>query len=106
MSWNVAKSTERPTLNSRGFKPVPYSEHERRILAALTHHASMLSGDLINVVYDGKDRPWNARKSVMGAVRSLRDKAKANREPFTVVTSEPSGPNQASVSLVFRKRKS
>jgi hypothetical protein len=74
---------------------IDYSPQERRALAALQHSRVPLSTDeLCERIYQGREKPWNARKAVTSVLRGLIEKVTVNREAFRIVKSKRSGPYQ------------
>jgi hypothetical protein len=61
--------------------------------------------DLIEAFWDGRERPWNARVSAMDCLRSLKRKVIANKEPFTIQTSERAGGKPIDVWIVPGKKR-
>ena len=73
---------------------VRYSPTEQRILALLPEDGTKLSSDeIIDLHYGKRKRPFNARQTVIGALRTLIRKSVKNREPFRICKSERKGPH-------------
>lgn len=47
--------------------------------------------DLVEAYWEGRKPPYNSRVAAMDALRSLKRKVIANREPFKIVTSDRAG---------------
>lgn len=73
---------------------VNYSPFERKVFALLAKKPKS-TVDITDAIWgsDRRKRPTYARQSVLGALTSLSDKVKANREPFKVKKSERVGPH-------------
>ena len=74
-------------------KKYSYSSFERKVFSALKLNKGKSTIDIAEEIYNGGDRPFNARQSVLGALKNLSKKVKANREPFVVKQSERKGPH-------------
>lgn len=72
---------------------VGYSKFERRVFTALKIEEGRSTTDITDEIYRRKDRPFNARQTVLGALVSLSKKVKANREPFAIKRSKRQGPH-------------
>jgi hypothetical protein len=73
-------------------KKVKYSPLEKRLFGQL-QRTPKSTVDIAEAVYPVRDRPFNARQSVLGALNSLSKKIKQNREPFAVKKSRRQGPH-------------
>ncbi len=78
-----------------------YSPTERR-LRALLRPEPKTTEDLSTALYKGRERPFHARKAVVGALTSLAAKVDANREPLRVARSRRAGPHPISFWLEER----
>ncbi len=72
------------------------SESEIRMCNILKFNEPMTSDDIIKKFYARKERPFNARKIVIGVLRGLTDKVKHNREDYGIMKSPRNGPNSIS----------
>ena len=70
---------------------IKYSKGEQAAFKALSG-TPRSSTVIIEKVYP-KDVPYNARKIVIGTIKSLQRKMLANKEPFKLLNTERSGPN-------------
>jgi hypothetical protein len=70
---------------------VPYSDTERRMFGAIPKRGKISSTDLIERYWNGHERPFHSRVAAMDALRSLKRKVKANKEPFKIETSGRAG---------------
>lgn len=80
-----------PTLSAE--PKVSYSPFEQKVFAALQLKVPKSTVDITDEVYTPRERPHNARQSVLGALISLSKKVRKNREPFAVKKSERKGPH-------------
>ena len=78
-------------LNPRAIR---YSKGEQRVFEVLPKDGTKLDTvELTDRVYGRKQRPYNARQSILGTLKSLAAKAKRNKEAFTLNKSERTGPH-------------
>jgi hypothetical protein len=70
-----------------------YSPFERKVFALLAKKPKSTTAITDAVWGAERRRPRYARQSVLGALTSLSEKVKANREPFAVKKSERTGPH-------------
>jgi len=72
---------------------VDYSPTEKSLLALLpTGGKAISSEELVDRHYEGDDKPFNARQSIVTAMTNLIKKVEHNREPFRIVKAKRSGP--------------
>jgi hypothetical protein len=83
-------------------KKIKYSAGEALMLQILRRRKQPITTvDLADLYYRQRKGavPYHARSSVVSVVKSLADKAKRNREPFTIHQSERRGPHPIEVQL-------
>lgn len=73
-------------------KDVKYSPLEQKLFRHL-QRTPKSTIDIAEAVYPTRDRPFNARQSVLGALNSLSKKIRQNREPFAIKKSKRQGPH-------------
>lgn len=95
------------SLSLRTSDTVKYSDRETRIFNLLVKaKGRMTTEQLIKGLYKGREAPFNARNSTMGAMRSLKRKMEANREPFQIMNTALSGPHSMEFWIEQNKRRS
>jgi hypothetical protein len=82
---------------------VPYSPTERRMFAVLPKRGKITSTDLFAKYWAGRKAPFHARGAAMYCLRSLKDKVTANKETFTIKTSERAGPRPVEVWIEVKR---
>jgi hypothetical protein len=87
-----------------GSNKVPYSPTEKRMFEAIPKRGRISTTDLVQAYWNGHKPPYNSRVSAMDALRSLKRKIIANREPFKVVTSDRAGAKPLDVWIETKKR--
>ena len=73
-------------------RDVKYSPLEKRLFGQL-QRSPKSTVDITEAVYPERERPFNARQSVLGALNSLSKKIRQNREPFAIKKSKRKGPH-------------
>jgi hypothetical protein len=71
---------------------------------AIPKRGRISSTDLVEAYWDGHQQPYNSRVAAMDALRSLKRKVIANREPFKIVTSDRAGAKPLDIWLEAKKR--
>jgi hypothetical protein len=67
------------------------------MLAAIPRRGKIDTTRLVELYWDGRELPPNARVAAMDCLRSLKRKVIANREPFRIITSDRAGPKPLDV---------
>jgi hypothetical protein len=70
--------------------------------AVIPKRGRITTSDLIELYWNGQDKPFNARVAAMDCLRSLKRKVSANREPFKIKTSKRAGPKPLDVWIEKR----
>jgi hypothetical protein len=71
---------------------VAYSARELRMFKLLSARRRKInSTDLVTLYWKGQQAPFNARVAAMDCLRSLKRKARHNKEPFKIETSGRAG---------------
>ncbi len=82
---------------------VNYSPFEQKVFATLNMRTPKSTVDITEEIYNGdRERPFNARQTVLGALTSLSKKVRANREPFKVRKSKRQGPHPVNFWIMLK----
>jgi hypothetical protein len=72
---------------------IRYSPTEQSVLAILPDDGTKLTSDQIMDSHYGRRKPLNARKIIIGVMRSLIIKSNRNKETFRICKSARKGPH-------------
>lgn len=82
---------------------VAYSPSEEKLLDILKKHKEpVLSSDLCNEFYIGREKPWHAQQQIISTMRSLIKKSKHNKESFIIRKTDRNGPHP--ISFHFKSK--
>lgn len=85
---------------------ISYSPAEEKLLKILTTRKKPVSSvELVELFYDGAERPFHAQGGINVTIRSLIRKAAHNREDFVIERSERRGPYPIEFRLVRKSRR-